>query len=66
MLSSVLIVSSVLDSYSNRGPSTDDVLFNEDFSLAIRLEPRIASKSTFKKLSFRTTLGPKVHPDGCM
>ena len=35
----MLIVSSVLDSYSNNGPSTDDVLFNEDFSLAVDLSP---------------------------
>ena len=60
MLSSMLIVSSVLDSYSNRGPSIDEVLFSEDLSLAIRLEPKIASKSTFDTLSSGTTSGPKV------
>ena len=53
----------VLVSYSNNGPSTDDMLFNEDLSLVIRLEPRIASKSTFEMLSSRTTSGPMVHPD---
>ena len=63
MLSSMLIVSSMLVSYSNRGPSTDDVLFSEDLSLAIRLEPRIASKSTFKTLSSGTTSSPMVRPD---
>ena len=62
-LSSMLIVSSVLDSYSNKGPSTNDVLFNEDFSLAVRLEPKMASKSMFEALSFGTISGPKVHPD---
>ena len=39
VLSSMLMVSSVLDVSSNSGPSTDEVLFNEDLSLAIRLEP---------------------------
>ena len=63
MLSSMLIVSSVLDVSSNSGPSTDDVLFKEDLSLAIRLEPKMASKSTFNTLSSGTTLGPKVRPD---
>ena len=67
MLSSMLIVSSVLDSYSNKGPSTDDVLFNEDLSLAIRLEPRLepkmASKSTFDTLSSGAISGPRVRPD---
>ena len=62
MLSSMLMVSSVLDVSSNSGPSTDDVLFN-DLSPAIRLEPRIASKSTFETLSSGTTSGPKVRPD---
>ena len=56
-------MSSVLDASSNNGPSTDDVLFNEDLSLAIRLEPKIASKSTFETLSLETTSGPKVRPD---
>ena len=59
----MLIVSSVLDASSNNGPSTDDVLFNEDLSLEIRLEPKIASKSTFEMLSFGITLGPMVRPD---
>ena len=63
MLSSMLIVSSVLDSYSNKGPSTDDVLFNEDFPLAVRLEPKMASKSTFDALSSGMISGPKVRPD---
>ena len=63
MLSSMLIVSSVLDSYSNKGPSTDDVLFNEDFPLTVRLEPKMASKSTFEALSSGTISGPKVRPD---
>ena len=57
------MVSSVLDSYSNRGPNTDDVLFNEDFPLAVRLELKMASKSTFDALSSGTTSGPKVRPD---
>ena len=59
----MLIVSYVLDSYSNRGPNTDDVLFNEDFPLAVRLEPKMASKSTFDALSSGTISGPKVRPD---
>ena len=59
----MLIVSSVLDSYSNKGPSTDDVLFNEDLSLAIRLEPKMASKSTFDALSSGAISGPRVRPD---
>ena len=63
MLSSMLIVSSVLDSYSNNGPSTDDVLFNEDLPLAVTLEPKMASKSTFETLSSGTTSGPNVRPD---
>ena len=63
MLSSMLIVSSVLDSYSNKGPSTDDVLFKEDLSLPIRLEPKMASKSTFDALSSGAISGPKVRPD---
>ena len=63
MLSSMLIVSSVLDSYSNNGPSTNDVLFNEDLPLAVTLEPKMASKSTFETLSSGTTSGPKVRPD---
>ena len=61
MLSSMLSVSSVLDVSSNNGPSTDDVLFKEDLSLTTRLEPKIASKSTFEMLSSGTTSGPKVH-----
>ena len=60
MLSSMLSVSSVLDVSSNNGPNIDEVLFKEDLSLAIRLEPKIASKSTFETLSFETTSGPKV------
>ena len=63
MLSSMLMVSSVLDVSSNSGPSTDDVLFNEDLSLPIRLEPKMASKSTFDALSSGATSGPKVRPD---
>ena len=63
MLSSMLIVLSVLDSYSNKGPSTEDVLFNEDLSLPIRLEPKMASKSTFDALSSGAISGPKVRPD---
>ena len=45
------------------GPSTDDVLFSEDLSLAIRLEPKMASRSTFEALSSGTISGPRVHPD---
>ena len=63
MLPSMLIVSSMLDSISNSGPRTDDVLFNEDFSLALRLKPKIASKSTCEALSSGTTLGPTIRPD---
>ena len=59
----MLMVSSILDSYSKRDPSTDDVLFNEDLSLAVRLEPKMAYKSTFEALSSGTISGPKVHPD---
>ena len=59
----MLIVSFVLVLYSNKGPSTDDVLFSEDLSLAIRLEPKIASKSTFEALSSRTISSPIVHPN---
>ena len=59
----MLIVSSVLVSCSNKGPSTNDVLFSEDLSLAIRLESKKASKSTFDALSSRTTSGPIVRPD---
>ena len=57
------MLSSMLDVSSNNGPITDDVLFKEDLSLAIRLEPRMAFKSTFETLSSRTTSGPKVRPD---
>ena len=53
----------MLDSYSNKGPSTEDVLFNEDLSLPIRLEPKMASKSTFDALSSGAISGPKVRPD---
>ena len=63
MLPSMLIVSSMLDSYSNKGPSIDDVLFNENFSLAVRLEPKMATKSTFEALSSGTILGSKMCPD---
>ena len=63
MLSSMLMVSSVLDVSSNSSPSIDDVLFSEDLSLAIRLEPKMASKSTLDALSSGTTSGPKVRPD---
>ena len=56
-------VKMVLDVSSNSGPSTDDALFSEDLSLPIRLEPKMASKSTFEALSSRTTSGPKVCPD---
>ena len=63
VLSSMLMVSSVLDVSSNSGPSIDDVLFSEDLSLAIRLEPNMVSKSTFEALSSGTTSGPKVRPD---
>ena len=59
----MLIVSSMLVSYSNKGPSTDDVLFSEDLSLAIRLESKIASNSMFKALSSETTSGPTVRLD---
>ena len=59
----MLIVLSVLDASSNNGPSTDDVLFNEYLSLAIRLEPKIASKSTFEMLSSGTPSGPIVRPN---
>ena len=63
VLFSMLMVSSMLDVSSNSGPSTDDVLFSEDFSLPIRLEPKMASRSTFEALSSGTTSGPKVRPD---
>ena len=63
VLSSMLMVSSVLDVSSNSGPSTDDVLFSEDLSLPIRLEPKMASKSTFDALSSGAISGPKVRPD---
>ena len=63
MLSSMLMVSSVLDVSSNSGPSTEDVLFSEDFSLPTRLEPKMASRSTFEALSSGTTSGPRVCPD---
>ena len=59
----MLIVSSVLDLYSNNGPSIDDVLFNEDISLVVRLEPKMASKSTFEALSSGTTSSPIVRSD---
>ena len=62
-LSSMLMVSSVLDVSSNSGPSIDDVLFSEDLSLPIRLEPKMASKSTFEALSSGATSGPRVRPD---
>ena len=63
VLSSMLMVSPVLDVSLNNSPSTDDVLFSEDLSLAIRLEPRMASKSTFEALSSGTTSGAIVRPD---
>ena len=60
MLSSMLKVSSVLDSYSKSAPSIGDVLFNEDLSLVVRLEPKMASKSTLEALSSRATLDPRM------
>ena len=63
MLSSMLMVLSVLDVSSNSGSSKDEVLFSEDFSLVIRLEPKMASNSTFEALSSGTTSGPRVRPD---
>ena len=59
----MLIILFVLDSYSNNGPSTEDVLFKEDLSLAVRLELKMASKSTFEALPSGTISGPKVRPD---
>ena len=59
----MLIVLSVLDSYSKSGPSIDDVLFKEDLSLAVRLEPKMASKSMLDTLSSGATSGPKMRPD---
>ena len=59
----MLIMSSVLVSYSNKGPSIDDVLFSEDLSLALRLESKIASKSMFEALSSRIILSPIVRLD---
>ena len=59
----MLKVSSILDSYSKRDHSTDDVLFNEDLSLAVRLEPKMASKSTLEALSSGASLDPKIRPD---
>ena len=59
----MLIVSSVLNVSSNNGPSTDDVLFNEDLPLAVTLGPKKASKFTFEMLSSGTTSGPMVRPD---
>ena len=63
MLSSMLMVSSMLEVSSNSGPSTNDVMFNEDLSLPIRLEPQMASKSTLDALSSGATSSPKVRPD---
>ena len=59
----MLSVSSVLDSYSKSGPNTDEVLFKEDLSLAGRLEPKMASKSTLDELSVEPTSDPKIHPN---
>ena len=59
----MLMVSSVLDVSSNNGPSTEDVLFSEDLSLPTRLEPKMASRSTFEALSSGMISGPKVRPD---
>ena len=59
----MLMVSFVLDVSSNSGPSTDDVLFSEDFSLPTRLEPKMASRSTFEALSSGMISGPRVRPD---
>ena len=59
----MLKVSSVLDLYSNSGPSIDDVLFKEDLSLTVRLEPKMASKSILDTLSSGTISGPKMCPD---
>ena len=63
MLSSMLIVLSVLDSYSKSGPSIDEVLFKEDRSLADRLEPKMASKSTLEGLSSGATSDSRMRPD---
>ena len=52
-----------VDVSSNSGPSTEDVLFSEDFSLPTRLEPKMASRSTFEALSSGMISGPKVRPD---
>ena len=59
-LSSMLSVLSILDSYSESGPDTDEVLFKQDLSLAVRLGPKMASKSTLDALSFGTTSDPKI------
>ena len=63
VLSSMLSVSSVLDSYSKSGPNTDEVLFKEDLSLADRLGPKMASKSMLDTLSSGAALDPKICPD---
>ena len=63
MFSSMLNVSSVLDSYSKSVPSTDEVLFKEDLSLAVRLEPKMASKSTLDALSSGATSDPRMRSD---
>ena len=64
----MLNVSFVLELYSKYGPSTRDVLFNEDFSLRDpMLGPKMASKSMFEMLSSRATLDLKILPNlGCM
>ena len=59
----MLKVSSVLGSYSKNGPSIDEVLFNEDLSLADKLKPKMASKSMLEMLSFGATLDPRMHLD---
>ena len=56
----MLSVSSILDLYLNKVPSIDEVLFKEDLSLADKLEPKMASKSTLDTLSFGATLDPKM------
>ena len=59
----MLSFSFVLDSYSKSGPNTDKVLFKEELSLADRLEPKMASKSTLDALSSKATLDPKIRVD---
>ena len=59
----MLSVLFVLDSYFKCGPNTNEVLLKKDLSLANRLEPKMASKSTLDALSSKATLDPKIRVD---